>query len=417
MSNIISAENIGKRYEIGHTKLSAPSLRESVSEFARSPFRKLFRDQVRSREYLWALKDINFDVADGEVVGLIGRNGSGKSTLLKLISQITEPTTGRIQLHGRVGSLIEVGTGFHPELTGRENIYMNGAILGMRRAEIKRKFDEIVSFSELEKFIETPVKHYSSGMYVRLAFSVAVHLEPDILLIDEVLAVGDMAFQQKCLQKIRSMRELSKAIILVSHSTIAVKAICSRAILLDRGQIAATGTPGDIIPMYERTMIETPETDTARREEEEGLGAVSIRSIKLLDRTGTQQRTFETGEPIRVVVEYDAKQKIEGSIIYAAIRRPDGFICVGTSTKLENVSVPTLDGPGIVEIEIPELLVTPDFYVMDVTFYDENFEHRVYFYGRKRTGFDVRSKDSSLDSKYGVVYQKQNWRFHSANGR
>jgi lipopolysaccharide transport system ATP-binding protein len=352
---------------------------------------------------------VSFDVAQGEIVGLIGRNGAGKSTLLKILSRITEPSSGRIRLYGRVGSLLEVGTGFHPELTGRENILLNGAILGMSRAEIERKFDEIVSFSEIEKFIETPVKYYSSGMYVRLAFSVAVHLEPEILLVDEVLSVGDMAFQRKCLDKINSMKKQTEAIILVSNSMISVKAICSRVLLMDGGKVAANGDPREIIPFYEKLMLETIEAAQVPDEQEQGEGSIQIKSVKLFGPTDEEQHEFEIGQKLRVVIEYDAIQRLDRVVAYAAIRRPDGFICVGTSTQLENITLPPLEGPGIIEIEVPNLLVIPGHYVMDVVFYDQNFKHRAYFFGRKKAEFVARSNTRALDEMYGVLYQEMKW--------
>lgn len=415
MSTIISVENISKLYHIGARQAHGGSLRDSLGKLLKGQIR--FKRNGHAREEnLWALKDINFDVEQGEIVGLIGRNGAGKSTLLKILSRITEPSTGRIRLYGRVGSLLEVGTGFHPELTGRENILLSGAILGMSKAEIDRKFDQIVAFSEIEKFIETPVKFYSSGMYVRLAFSVAVHLEPEILLVDEVLSVGDMAFQQKCLDKIQSMKEQTKAIILVSHSMISVKAICSRVLLMDGGRIAANGDPREIIPFYEKLMLETVKTVDVRDEREEGVGSIRIDSVKMLGPNGDERQEFEIGESVRVVVEYDAIERMENVIAYAAIRRPDGFICVGTSTKLENVALPPLEGPGVIEIEIPELLVMPGHYVMDVIFYDRNFEHRAYFFGRKKAEFVVRSTTRALDEMYGVLYQEMKWQISGAQG-
>src|SRR6185295_5483724 len=201
MKPIIKVENLGKRYRIGAKQAAYSTLRDSLADMARAPLRLLQRNGQADKPLIWAVRDVNFEIAKGEIVGMIGRNGAGKSTLLKLLSRITEPTTGRIELHGRIASLLEVGTGFHPELSGRENIYLNGAILGMGRQEINRKFDEMVAFAEVEKFIDTPVKHYSSGMYLRLAFAVAAHLDPEILLVDEVLAVGDAQFQKKCLEK------------------------------------------------------------------------------------------------------------------------------------------------------------------------------------------------------------------------
>jgi lipopolysaccharide transport system ATP-binding protein len=264
----IRVENLGKKYVLshlarqggGHKKYTA--LRDVLTEAVLAPFRRLTgrggdtaangqATGEKSREEFWALKDVSFEIKRGESVGIIGRNGAGKSTLLKLLSRITAPTTGRIELDGKVASLLEVGTGFHPELTGRENIYLNGAILGMKRAEIKAKFDEIVAFAEVEKFLDTPVKHYSSGMYVRLAFGVAAHLEPDVLIVDEVLAVGDAEFQKKCLGKMKSVSESEgRTVLFVSHNMQAIRQMCQRVIFLRQGQVAYEGNPHEAISGY-----------------------------------------------------------------------------------------------------------------------------------------------------------------------
>ena len=409
MNPVIRAEKLGKKYRIGARRAAFMTLRGSVTETLSAPFRR-WRDggQAEKDRTLWALNDVSFDIQPTEVVGIVGRNGAGKSTLLKILSRITEPTTGRVELYAKTGSLLEVGTGFHPELTGRENTFLNGAILGMTRAETARKFDEIVAFSEIEKFIDTPVKFYSSGMYVRLAFAVAVHLEPEILIIDEVLSVGDMAFQQKCLQKVRQIRTQTKAIILVSHSMISVKAICSRVMLLSEGCLAADGKPDAVIPLYEKLMHESSSEN--RDEVANGMGQIQITALRLVDSQGLERNAFEIGEKVKVVVEYDAVQPVKDVVAYAAIRRPDDFICVGTSTKLEHITLPPLEGPGVIEVEIPELLVIPGHYVMDVVFYDHNFEYRAYFLGRKRVGFEVTSDIPALDAMYGVFYQKQHWK-------
>src|SRR6266542_2408799 len=409
MNLIIRAKNLGKKYRIGTRRAAFMTLRGSLTETVAAPFRALRSGgQTEKDRTIWALADVSFDIQPTEVVGIVGRNGAGKSTLLKILSRITEPTTGRVDLYGKTGSLLEVGTGFHPELTGRENTFLNGAILGMKRAEVARKFDEIVAFSEIEKFIDTPVKFYSSGMYVRLAFSVAAHLEPEILIIDEVLSVGDMAFQQKCLQKVGQMREQTKAVILVSHSMISVRAICSRVMLLSEGRLAADGKPDAVIPLYEKLMHER--SREARDEVSHGMGQIQIKAVKLLDADGVDRQAFEIGEKVTVMIEYDAVEPVKDVIAYAAIRRPDDFICVGTSTKLERVTLPPLEGPGAIAIEIPELLVIPGHYVMDVVFYDHNYEYRSYFLGRKRVSFEVSSEIPSLDAMYGVFYQKQHWR-------
>jgi len=258
MKSIVRVENLCKQYRIGAKGPAYQTLRESLVGAMRAPFKQLGgRNGTKNSETIWALKDVSFEVAPGEVVGIIGSNGAGKSTLLKTLSRITEPTKGKVELYGRLASLLEVGTGFHPELTGRENIYLNGAILGMRKADIDRKFDEIVAFAELEKFLDTPVKHYSSGMYMRLAFAVASHLEPEILLVDEVLAVGDAAFQKKCLGRMGEVAKHGRTILFVSHNLTAVKSLCRRTMRLDRGQIIDSGDTEKVVLNYTRSETQT----------------------------------------------------------------------------------------------------------------------------------------------------------------
>src|SRR5690348_5276332 len=246
---VIHAESLSKRYRRGLP--ADPGLRHALEKFVRSPLSALRRSAT---ETFWALKDVSLDVHESEVLGLIGRNGAGKTTLLKILSRITRPTEGWAEIHGRVGSLLEVGTGFHPELTGRENTFLSGAILGMSKTEIARKFDEIVTFAELEKFIDTPVKHYSSGMYVRLAFAVAAHLEPEILLVDEVLAVGDINFQKKCLGKMGDVARAGRTVVLVSHQLNQIRRLCHRVVWIDDGQIRQNGPTHEVVSGYETVM-------------------------------------------------------------------------------------------------------------------------------------------------------------------
>jgi lipopolysaccharide transport system ATP-binding protein len=287
----IKVEGLGKQYKIGKAKARYGSFRESITETLTSPFKR-FRPNgnghSRSNEsihqssiithsapdsrlptpdsdLIWALKEVSFEVKRGEVVGVIGRNGAGKSTLLKILSRITEPTTGAVDIYGRVGSLLEVGTGFHPELTGRDNIYLNGSIIGMKRAEIRAKFDEIVAFAEIEKFIDTPVKHYSSGMYVRLAFAVAAHLEPEILLVDEVLAVGDAEFQKKCLGKMGDVAKEGRTVLLVSHNMHSITRLCQRGIFLERGCLDYLGDIADTVASYHSRLAQTVDTPSHAR--------------------------------------------------------------------------------------------------------------------------------------------------------
>src|SRR5437660_8971837 len=259
MSDVaIRVAGLGKQYQIGGARKLYKTIRESITDMVLDPLRRLrtgpSADAVDGEPAFWALKDVSFEVNRGEVVGIIGRNGAGKSKLLKILSRITEPTEGSVEIVGRVGSLLEVGTGFHPELTGRENVYLNGAILGMKRGEIDNKFDEIVAFSEIERFLETPVKHYSSGMYTRLAFAVAAYLEPEILLVDEVLAVGDAAFQKKCLGKMGDVARAGRTVVLVSHQLNQIRRLCQRVLWIDAGSIRMNGSPHEVVSAYELAM-------------------------------------------------------------------------------------------------------------------------------------------------------------------
>jgi lipopolysaccharide transport system ATP-binding protein len=314
MSDIaIRIEGVSKRYYIGGQQETYKTLRNTLADAFMSPLRragKLLRGQATGaaelNETIWALKDISFEVKQGEVVGIIGRNGAGKSTLLKILSRITEPTTGRIEFHGRIGSLLEVGTGFHPELTGRENIYLNGAILGMRRGEIERKFDEIVAFAEVKKFIDTPVKHYSSGMYLRLAFAVAAHLEPEILLIDEVLAVGDARFQKKCLNKMQDVGQQGRTVLFISHSMPAIASLCERAILLDGGRILRDGSSSQVISTYLNSGFGT----TAAREWPDPAKAPSgevarLRAVRVRTEDGRITDSVDIRQKVCLDIEYE----------------------------------------------------------------------------------------------------------------
>jgi lipopolysaccharide transport system ATP-binding protein len=289
MSSVITAENLSKKYVIGHQKHERDgTLRDALANGAKSvatklrhPFAALANDSAH--EEFWALKDVSFDIRQGDRVGIIGRNGAGKSTLLKILSRITEPTSGKASIKGRVASLLEVGTGFHPELTGRENIFLNGAILGMRKAEIRKNFDEIVDFSEVERFLDTPVKRYSSGMYVRLAFAVAAHLEQEILIVDEVLAVGDAQFQKKCLWKMQDVSTKGRTILFVSHSMAAIGNLCSTAICLDRGSVCSMGTTEDVISDYLKLGAEAALVNLKDRNDRTGSGLIRFLSFQLRD--------------------------------------------------------------------------------------------------------------------------------------
>jgi lipopolysaccharide transport system ATP-binding protein len=313
MSNIaIRVENVAKHYRIGHRKTKG-NFREALVGSLTAPFRRaanILRGNASGAadltETLWALNDVSFEVKQGEIVGLIGRNGAGKSTLLKVLTRITEPTRGAIDIYGRVGSLLEVGTGFHPELSGRDNVFLNGAILGMKRTEIQRKFDEIVAFAEVERFIDTPVKHYSSGMYLRLAFAVASHLEPEILLLDEVLAVGDSAFQKKCLNKMQDIGAQGRTVVFVSHDISAVTRLCSRCILLNNGTVKADGPAHEVASIYLTSGLGT---SAAREwpilEQAPGDDVARLRAVRVKDETGQLTDTVDIHKPVGIEMEFE----------------------------------------------------------------------------------------------------------------
>jgi lipopolysaccharide transport system ATP-binding protein len=304
---VIQVEQLSKRYLIGHERAKGDGLRHAVESAVRSPLRWLRRRHqaiAREQEEFWALQDVSFEIKQGEVVGIIGRNGAGKSTLLKILSRITEPTSGRIRIKGRVASLLEVGTGFHQELTGRENIFLNGAILGMSRVEIKRKFDEIVAFSEVEKFLDTPVKRYSSGMYVRLAFAVAAHLEPEILIVDEVLAVGDAQFQKKCLGKMQDVSNGGRTILFVSHNMAAVQRLCRRGIMLKKGRLVASGDTESVINAYVRECASNTDFPLEHFPERSGSGAVRLTAFRLEDADGNTIDQVTSGSDFSFVFEF-----------------------------------------------------------------------------------------------------------------
>jgi lipopolysaccharide transport system ATP-binding protein len=302
---VIRVDNLGKRYHLGksHGRMSYRTLRESLAELVKAPFRN--RQQTRTREF-WALNDVSFEVQPGEVVGIIGRNGAGKSTLLKILSRITKPTRGRVEINGRVGSLLEVGTGFHPELTGRENIYLNGSILGMSSREIDGKFDEIVAFAEVEQFLDTPVKRYSSGMYVRLAFAVAAHLEPEILVVDEVLAVGDVQFQKKCLGKMSDVGKAGRTVLFVSHNMAALQHLCQKAIIMEKGSIIARGEVDEMIKeyLYRQSTQSSTLNEFSNRT---GSGEVTFTSFRIEDEDGRPIQIVHTGQNITLVFGYSSK--------------------------------------------------------------------------------------------------------------
>ena len=308
---IIQTEGLSKAYHIQrlqneHSTIRYKTLQEDLLAFPQKLFNKARGKNSIEKLTVWALKDVSLEIKRGEVLGIIGRNGSGKSTLLKILSRITEPTKGHADLHGNVGSLLEVGTGFHPELTGRENVYLSGAILGMRRNEINRKFDEIVAFAEVEKYIDTPVKRYSSGMYVRLAFAVAAHLETEILLVDEVLSVGDASFQKKCLGKMEGVAQHGRTVLFVSHQMGQIATLCTRCLMLDKGQIGNDGPTHDVIDIYMRNIQDTA-NNIRTRNDRLGSGVVSAVDAWIEDIRGNKTEQIFSGSNIKLCVRYNVK--------------------------------------------------------------------------------------------------------------
>lgn len=327
---VIHIDNLGKRYEIGPSRQPYRTLRESIAGAVMGPIRRLRcadRGKCRTAQNIWALRDVSFEVREGEVLGVIGRNGAGKTTLLKILSRITMPTEGCVRLSGRVGSLLEVGTGFHPELTGAENVYLSGAILGMSRSEIRRKFDEIVGFADVETFLQTPVKHYSSGMYMRLAFAVAAHLEPEILLVDEVLAVGDEVFQRKCLGKMGDVARAGRTVLFVSHNLAAVRSLCTRAVLLRDGRVEADGNCENVLQRY---LADVDATFGEVRFEPEEKKARLCR-VALLDGAGRASSRIGMEEPFVIEIDYELAAPLRGGHVACYLRDRYGTWVLATT--------------------------------------------------------------------------------------
>lgn len=351
MKSIISVEGLGKKYTIRHEGQGRyRALREEIFKLPQ----RLFQRKHQDKEEFWALKDVSFDIMPGDRVGIIGRNGAGKSTLLKLLSRITEPSTGKITLRGRIASLLEVGTGFHPELTGRENIYLNGAILGMSRAEVRRKFDEIVDFAGVEKFLDTPVKRYSSGMYVRLAFAVAAHLEPEILIVDEVLAVGDAEFQKKCLGKMEQVGQDGRTVLFVSHNMTAIQHLCSFGIHIESGCIAHQGNINDVLKNYKLTTensffnFDTPDSFKAK-----------ITDFEVID------NKLVLGEKATFIIKYQSKELILEPQFFIEFINEQGILCASfISTFQETLFESISPGIGCIKCTTEPLSLMPGEYTI-----------------------------------------------------
>jgi lipopolysaccharide transport system ATP-binding protein len=369
MSTAININELSKVYRIdpGTGRSGSRTLREDIINAVRRPFQQ--RKKGPRKEEIWALRDVTFGVQEGEVVGLIGRNGAGKSTLLKILSRITEPTAGYADVFGRVGSLLEVGTGFHSELTGRENIYLSGAILGMRKSEIDRKYNQIVEFSGVEQYIETPIKRYSSGMAVRLAFAVAAHLEPEILLVDEVLAVGDAAFQKKSLGKMSEVAESGRTVIFVSHNMGAIKGLCTRSVWLDFGEVQADGDVDEVVGKYLIASSERGEwaTDIADRKDRAGNGGLRFTGFQMRDATGAAVVSAVSGEPVEFVLSYNLAQRhFQTATIAIWVR--DAFTkgMIKLATNLTGQDFSRLPASGKIVCRIPRFPLRSGRYFLDL---------------------------------------------------
>jgi lipopolysaccharide transport system ATP-binding protein len=377
MPMVITVENLAKRYLLQHQAGQQPylALRDVLSESAHRLGRRLLGRTgtgapAAGREEFWALREVSFAVGQGERIGIIGRNGAGKSTLLKILSRITEPSAGRVRIRGRVASLLEVGTGFHPELTGRENIFLNGAILGMGRAEIRKKFDEIVEFAEIERFLDTPVKRYSSGMYVRLAFAVAAHIEPEILIIDEVLAVGDVQFQKKCMTKMEQVGEQGRTVLFVSHNMQAIRQFCSRAILLEKGRLVADGPSEAVVTRYLETASSAAQD--ALGNIREVLAALPADPVLRLDniqilQNGKAPDCLVNGEPVVLQIDYEVFRETCGLHIYFQLFDNEGTLLLESINNGDCEELPiTAAGRYCSRVAIPADFLAPVKYEMQV---------------------------------------------------
>ena len=405
--NSIEVHGLAKRYILGE-RVESGQLREHLVKLLK------FGRAAKQPDILWALRDLSFEVPEGQVVGIIGRNGAGKSTLLKILSRITHPTSGSVRVRGRVASLLEVGTGFHEELTGRENVYLNGSILGMKRREIDRHFDAIVEFSGLEQFIDTPIKRFSSGMRLRLGFAVAAHLDPDVLIVDEVLAVGDAGFQKKCIATMADLRSGGRTVLFVSHNMAAVENLCSRGIWIDKGQLRMDGGSKEVIKAY----LSTYASDDAKNAElgvegRIGSGEIRYTDIELLAPDGSASPVIQSGDALTLRLHFLAEEPILQPHFGLRLYTSMGTLITETSTWLHGVTIPSLTpGDGYVDLELDALNLIPSRYMMSLSI-NGGADGKL-MDGEVHAFLDVEPSGAystirPLDSRFGIVYFGQRW--------
>jgi len=414
----IKVENLSKLYRLGQG-VAYHTLRETLMDAATWPMRAVSRLRGRAssaREVeagdgtLWALQDVSFDVKPGEVVGIIGRNGAGKSTLLKILSRITEPTRGHAEIYGRVGALLEVGTGFHPELTGRENIFLNGAILGMRRAEIRRKFDDIVAFAELDRFIDTPVKRYSSGMYTRLAFAVAAHLEPEILVVDEVLAVGDAGFQKKCLGKMQNVAQGGRTVLFVSHNMTAVQNLCDTGYFLNQGRLVSSGPIDEVVATYLASFEAEHVQDLAARTDHKGSGRIRFTDARVVA-PGQGTNMVTCGADATIELRYEAEAELRNVHVSVGMMTPNGTRALYLSNEMVKGTFGVLPRRGTIVCRFGKLPLLPDHYTYNL-FCTVNGDIADYVLDAGRfqvVGGDFYGTGKLPPQGYGSVVTEQQW--------
>jgi len=410
MTRSLEIQGLSKRYRLGQAQHDQ-MLRERIVEMIKRPF-----GRMKETESIWALRDVSFDADEGEVIGIVGRNGAGKSTLLKILSRITYPTSGEVKVNGRVASLLEVGTGFHDELTGRENIYLNGSILGMRKREVEERFDAIVDFSGVEQFVDTPIKHYSSGMRLRLGFAVAAHLEPDVLIVDEVLAVGDAGFQKKCIQAMEGLRNSGRTVLFVSHNLAAVENLCSRGIWIDSGKIRMDGGARTVIASYMSSFVgeRVSGSDLSGAENRMGGGEIRYTRLEYLSPDGTSCAMTRSGDPLVLRFHYHAEKTIRDPSFGFRLFTQMGTLITECGHWMHGIHVPKVEpGDGHIELEIDSLNLVPGQYSFSLWITGQG--GKPVYDGDVRASLDVEVADvyrsgRMLDSRHGLVYFPQRWR-------